>query len=162
MAHASHSNGVRHTTSTARPYLLLAAMLLLSFVSMYVLMYAMVDGLADVYPNRNQTYMAALMTAPMALFELALMRAMYPLARTNAIIAVLALGLLAASFLMIRAQTAIDDRQFLRSMIPHHSGAILMCREADLADAEVKRLCTEIIEAQRREIDQMRAILRRM
>ena len=61
-----------------------------------------------------------------------------------------------------RTQFAIDDRQFIDSMIPHHSGAILMCREADLEDAELLRLCGEIIEAQRREIELMEAIGERL
>jgi uncharacterized protein (DUF305 family) len=56
----------------------------------------------------------------------------------------------------------IDDRQFIDSMIPHHSGAILMCREANLSDAELLALCEEIEVAQRREIEQMQAIAGRL
>lgn len=66
------------------------------------------------------------------------------------------------SFWATRAQAFIDDRQFVDPMIPHHSGAILMCREADIKDAELVRLCGEIIEAQRREIEQMEAIGKRL
>ena len=58
--------------------------------------------------------------------------------------------------------TTIGDTAFLRSMIPHHSGAILMCREASIHDPEIKTLCGEIVEGQRREIDQMKAILSRL
>jgi uncharacterized protein (DUF305 family) len=43
-------------------------------------------------------------------------------------------------------------------MVPHHSGAILMCQEADLTDPELIGLCRQIIEAQRAEIEQMEAI----
>ena len=43
----------------------LIAMAALSFVAMYILMYAMVNTIADVYMNVNQVYMAGLMTAPM-------------------------------------------------------------------------------------------------
>jgi uncharacterized protein (DUF305 family) len=57
---------------------------------------------------------------------------------------------------------AIGDRAFLRSMIPHHSGAILMCEEARLEDPEVRALCKEIIESQQREIDWMQARLESM
>jgi len=46
-------------------------------------------------------------------------------------------------------------------MIPHHSGAILMCREASITDPEIKSLCQMIMEGQQQEIDQMRAILNR-
>jgi uncharacterized protein (DUF305 family) len=47
-------------------------------------------------------------------------------------------------------------------MIPHHSSAILMCREAPITDAEVKTLCQSIIKSQQDEIDQMKAILQRL
>lgn len=42
----------------------------LSFLSMYILMYMMVNEFANVYPNLNQLYMAALMTMPMIFIEL--------------------------------------------------------------------------------------------
>jgi uncharacterized protein (DUF305 family) len=66
------------------------------------------------------------------------------------------------SFALIRTQTTIGDRAFLRSMIPHHSGAILMCSEASISDPEVVALCGQIIKSQRDEIEQMKAILGRM
>lgn len=60
---------------------------------------------------------------------------------------------------MIRAQVAINDRQFLRSMIPHHAGALLMCERNRLRDPELQQLCRDIIASQRREIDLMQAKL---
>ena len=64
-------------------------------------------------------------------------------------------------FVFIRQQMAVGDSQFLRSMIPHHSRAILMCTEASLQDPAIKQLCQAIISSQQREIDQMNAMLRR-
>lgn len=66
----------------------------------------------------------------------------------------------AGCFALIRTQTTIGDREFLRSMIPHHSGAILMCANAHLENPEVKALCREIIASQRREIDRMKVMLK--
>ena len=143
-------------------YLRLLAMTALSFASMYVLMYAMVDRFANVYPNFNQFYMAGLMAAPMVLIELALMGAMYPNKTLNIIIALVSALALIAFFIFIRQQTAIFDRQFLSSMIPHHAGAILMCEKASLKDAEVKELCKSIVSSQQSEIDQMKTILNRL
>jgi uncharacterized protein (DUF305 family) len=65
------------------------------------------------------------------------------------------------SLAAVRQQSLIGDRQFLRSMIPHHSGAILMCREAQLSDPEIKRLCAGIITSQTAEIAQMKKMLGR-
>ena len=131
----------------------------LSFIAMYILMYAMVDRLPNVFNNWNQFYMAALMTAPMVVIELVTMRMMYPKTGLNAAIIIAALVLGALSFIFIRQQTAIGDAQFLRSMIPHHAGAILMCEQASLSNPRVRALCGQIIESQRQEIAQMKALL---
>lgn len=136
-------------------------MLLLSFGAMYVLMYAMVDRLGNAIPNINQFYMAGLMTAPMAVLELLLMGRMYPDKRKNLVIVLGGLVLLLACWFAIRLQAGVGDRQFLKSMIPHHAGAILMCDQATLTDPEVKALCTGIVQAQEEEIAQMKALLDR-
>jgi hypothetical protein len=68
---------MKHAHAGKNHYVHLLIMTVLSFVSMYVLMYAMVDRLANIYPNFNQLYMAGLMTAPMVLIEMAVMGAMY-------------------------------------------------------------------------------------
>ena len=59
-------------------------------------------------------------------------------------------------------QAAIGDKELIRGMIPHHSGAILMCGKAKLSDPELVALCGEIVEAQEREIRQMQAIQDRL
>jgi uncharacterized protein (DUF305 family) len=137
----------------------LAAMAVLSFIAMYILMYAMVDTFADVFPNINQFYMAGLMAAPMVIIELLLMGAMYKNRTANIAIMIASVAALAGFFTLIRTQAAVGDNQFLKSMIPHHSGAILMCQRADVRDAEVKRLCATIIQGQRAEITQMNMLI---
>ena len=140
-------------------YARLALMTAVSFVSMYVLMYSMTNTGRDVYNSLNQLYMAGLMTAPMVVIEMLLMSGMYQNKRLNAV--VMAVSVLAGVvfFTFIRQQVAISDQQFLRSMIPHHSGAILMCEGASLDDRRIKDLCKTIIAGQQAEIDQMRAML---
>jgi peptidoglycan/LPS O-acetylase OafA/YrhL len=135
-------------------------MAVLSFVSMYVLMYAMVNSLGNVFNNLNQVYMAALMAAPMVIIELIVMRAMYHDQKRNAAVIAASLVVGVAAFLLIRFQIDISDRQFLRSMIPHHGAAILMCKQAPISDPDIKRLCERIIASQQSEIDEMRTKLR--
>ena len=149
-------------SSSQSHYGRLLLMILLSFISMYVLIYAMVNSFANVYMNINQVYMAGLMAAPMGAIELALMGmgAMYRDKRMNRLVMAGGIVALAAFWILIRQQTIVSDRQFLRSMIPHHAGAILMCEEAPLQDADIKALCKEIVGSQRTEIDQMKAKLR--
>jgi uncharacterized protein (DUF305 family) len=140
----------------------LLIMAVLSFVAMYIFMYAMVDTIDNVYNNFNQFYMAGLMTAPMVLIELFVMRAMYQDKRRNMLIIAISIIALFGFFLLIRQQTAINDNHFLRSMIPHHGGAILMCEQAPIQDAEIQELCGNIISSQQSEIEQMKAILDRL
>jgi uncharacterized protein (DUF305 family) len=143
-------------------YLQLLIMSVLSFISMYILMYAMVDRFENVYPNFNQFYMAALMTAPMVIIELLLMRSMYKNSTAN--MAILAVGVVALGtfWFMIRDQTAVGDVQFLKSMIPHHAGAVLMCEQAPIEDGAVRELCKSIIASQQEEIAQMKGMLARL
>jgi uncharacterized protein (DUF305 family) len=140
----------------------LAGMAVLSFIAMYILMYAMVDRYSNVYNSINQVYMAGLMTASMVIIELLLMGIMYRNKTANMLIIAGSVIALAGFFLLIRMQTAVADKQFIRSMIPHHSGAILMCERAPLSDAELRKLCEEIIRGQQAEINQMKTVLDRL
>ena len=166
MAHSKEKRTEHHEERNMeygnKQYGYLLIMTLLSFVSMYVFMYAMVDTFANVLPNFNQFYMAGLMTAPMVIIELTLMSAMYHNKKWN--ISIMALGVVALIlfFSFIRWQVAISDEQFVKSMIPHHGGAILMCENASIRDPEIADLCRNIISSQQSEIDQMKAILKRL
>ena len=143
-------------------YIIVPIMATLSFISMYILMYSMVNTFNNIYNNLNQVYMAALMTAPMIIFEVTLMRSMFKKKKWNLLIIAISVVLLVSSFALIREQTAINDEQFIMSMIPHHSSAILMCEQTDIQDSELKELCEAIIVNQQAEIDQMKEILSRM
>lgn len=157
-----HQNSSAKSNMKENHYPKLLIMAILSFVSMYVLMYSMVNTIGNVFNNFNQFYMAGMMTAPMVVFELLLMGSMYPDKRLNVVILLVSLITLVGFFLFIRQQTAIGDNQFLRAMIPHHSGAILMCEQSSLQDPEIQALCDSIVLSQQGEIDQMKAILQRL
>jgi len=122
----------------------------------------MIDGWSDFRNNLNMFYMAVTMWAPMGIFMLATMRGMYRNKAANVPLFILFALLTVGSFWATRTQALVDDHQFVVSMIPHHSGAILMCREAQLNDPQLIELCGEIIAAQRAEIEQMEAILSRL
>ena len=153
---ADHSN---MSGMTENHYRNLWIMAILSFISMYILMYAMVNTTENVFNNVNQFYMAGLMTAPMIPIEIFLMRSMYKDKKRNILIVATSVLVGLAFFFLIRQQGAVSDKQFLRSMIPHHAGAILMCEQAAIQDAELQELCRTIISSQQEEIDQMKAKL---
>jgi hypothetical protein len=86
----------------------------------------------------------------------------YESTKANLAIAAVNVIALVGFFAAIRQQTAISDTQFLKSMIPHHARAILMCGKAPITDPEIKRLCRTIIERPAAGIDQMKAMLARL
>jgi hypothetical protein len=149
-----------HGKEEGKHYSKLAIMAVLSFICMYALMYSMVNRFENVFLNVNQFYMAALMASPMIIIEVLLMRMMYKNKKLNAAIIGISAIALVGFFLLIRKQTEVSDRQFLKSMIPHHSGAILMCQQADIQDPEVRKLCESIIASQQKEIEQMKTKLK--
>lgn len=145
-----------------KSYYYLVTMAVLSFACMYILMYAMVDRFVNVYPNLNQFYMAGLMTAPMVIIEILFMRGMYSNKKWNTAIIILSILVLAILWIFIRQQFLIGDKDFLKSMIPHHAGAILMCEKASIQNSEIKNLCENIKLNQQNEINQMKDILKKI
>lgn len=135
--------------------------LAIDFVIMYLVMYTMIASLDHFELNINNVYMTLMMVAPMAVVMLIGMRSMFPSTRLNWSVVVAAAAVFLASFVAMRTQAAVGDEQFLRSMIPHHSGAILMCEQSAITDPEISALCDQIIQSQKAEIAQMQAILKR-
>jgi uncharacterized protein (DUF305 family) len=122
----------------------------------------MVNKFANVFTNVNQFYMAGLMTMPMLIIEVLLMKQMYKNKRLNMMVILISALALVGFYFGIRKQVGVSDRQFLKSMIPHHAGAILMCNDANITDPEIKKLCEEIIASQEKEIAQMKAKLKEL
>lgn len=156
-----HSHEAHGRASSGKAYGMLGLNLLLSAVVMYLVMFTMIDTTAEFFNNLNNVYMTLMMVSPMAILMLLMMGSMYPNRRLNAVLCVAFAGVFLLSFIGMRTQTLIGDGQFLRSMIPHHSGAVLMCGESSIKDPEIVALCADIVQSQRDEIDQMKAILRR-
>ena len=148
-------------TPTKAPYRSLAVNLAISGVIMYLVMFTMINTTGEFFNNLNFFYMTLMMLAPMAILMLLMMGSMYPNRTLNMTIHAVVAGVFILSFVAIRSQALVGDNQFLRSMIPHHSGAILMCREASLTDPEIVALCGRIKTSQAEEVTQMEQILAR-
>ena len=142
-------------------YASLAVQTVISGIIMYFVMFVMIDSLGSFYNNLNMFYMTLMMVAPMVVLMIIAMRHMFSSKSANMALILGSVAVFLGAFALIRTQTTIGDRAFLRSMIPHHSGAILMCREASLSDPEIVALCNDIIRSQRAEITQMKQILAR-
>lgn len=158
----THPAEPRHAQPSRHHYLMFLINMALSLAVMYFVMFSMIDGWPDFRNNINMLYMALTMVAPMGVIMLATMGGMYMNRAANIVLYVALMALFIGAFAATRQQTRVDDRQFIASMIPHHSGAILMCRESELRDAELRKLCEDITASQRREIEQMKAIKDRL
>jgi uncharacterized protein (DUF305 family) len=135
------------------------AMILTSTVIMYGLMYLNTYALDHVFFSESRVYMALYMGAVMAVVMLAFMLGMYTNKRANAVILVGAALVFAVSLWLLRSQATIADVSWMRAMIPHHSIAILTSERANISDPRVRELADGIIEAQRKEIAEMKALI---
>src|SRR6266542_4361103 len=128
-----------------RHYALLGLNLIVSAIIMYFVMFTMIWSFADLFNNLNTFYMALMMVSPMAILMVLMMSMMYPDRKMNLIIYAGFAVIFVLALIGMRVQSGVGDRQFLRSMIPHHSGAVLMCSKAQIHDPEIKQLCGNII-----------------
>ena len=160
--HGTSGEAMNDPAMMRRHYGMLALNLAISLAIMYFVMFAMINSLGEFIQHINFLYLALMMWAPMGSLMLLMMSSMYRDKTLNLVLHGLFALVFILSFIGIRQQGLVGDRQFLRSMIPHHSGAILMCREAKLKDPAIVDLCqNNIIPSQRQEVDEMKALLAR-
>ena len=136
-----------------------AAMIATSTVVMFGLMYSTAYRLDHVWFSQTRFWMALYMGAAMAIIMLAFMLGMYEDRKKNVAIFAGAAVVLVAALFLARSQATVSDVSWMKAMIPHHSIAILTSERADLTDPRVRALADEIIEAQRREIAEMEALI---
>ena len=149
--------------SKSNVYTTFILMLAASFVAMYITMYLNTYELDHVYFSLTRFYMVCLGISAMALIMFFFMRKMYQNKQKNLGIIVGSIGLFFAALGLVRAQSPIvGDVLWMRAMIPHHSIAILTSERADIKDPEVKKLAESIISAQKKEIEEMKTMIKRL
>jgi hypothetical protein len=140
-------------------YVRFLTMIATSTVVMYGLMYLNTYALSHVYFSETRLYMAVVMGATMAIVMLLFMRGMYRNRAVNALLLGASALAIVVGLWLVRSQMTVDDASWMRAMIPHHSIAILTSERARITDPRVRTLADQIIEAQRREIDEMSRLL---
>ena len=130
-----------------------------STVIMFGMMYLNVYSIDHLFFSRTRVFMALMMGAVMAIIMLLFMWKMYENKTLNKIILGVSVLVFAGSLFMVRSQTTVSDVAWMKAMIPHHSIAILTSKRANLKDPEVKKLANDIIEAQDKEIEQMKKLI---
>ena len=141
------------------PYRRFGAMVTVSTVVMFGLMYLNTYELDHVFFSETRLYMAVLMGAVMAVVMLAFMTHMLQNRKANTIIAVGSALTFAVTLWLVRSQATVDDVSYMKAMIPHHSIAIMTSRRAGIEDPRVRKLADGIIDAQVREIAEMKQLI---
>jgi len=144
-------------------YTKFVGMLAASFVAMYITMYLNTYEWDHVWFSLTRFYMVCLGIAAMAIIMFVAMRGMYKNKKKNIAIVLGSIVLFVSALTLVREQkSTVGDVLWMKAMIPHHSIAILTSKRADIKDPEAKKLAEEIIEAQLREIAQMKKIIYRL
>ena len=143
-------------------YAKFGAMIGVSTVVMFGLMYLNTYALDHVYFSETRAYMALVMGASMAIIMLAFMLGMYSKRAFNAAIFLGSVIIFAGALWLVRSQATVEDVSWMKAMIPHHSIAILTSERAHIIDPRVRKLADGIIETQRREIGEMKALIQEL
>lgn len=138
------------------------AMIVTSTVVMFVLMYLNTYVLDHVEFSQTRLWMALVMGAAMTLIMLAFMWGMYENPRLNIAIVGASIAVFAIALWLVRSQKTVGDIAYMRAMIPHHSIAIMTSERAHIKDPEVRKLADGIIDAQVREIAEMKRYIARL
>lgn len=139
-----------------------AAMIATSTVVMFGLMYLNTYVIDQVEFSQTRAWMAVVMGAVMAIIMIGFMWGMYPNRRANLGIVAGAIVVFAGALWLVRSQQTVDDVSYMKAMIPHHSIAIMTSKRAHIRDPEVRRLADGIIDAQVREIAEMKRMIARL
>ncbi|WP_122647109.1 DUF305 domain-containing protein [Enterococcus mediterraneensis] len=143
-------------------YVKFLVMILVSTIVMFGMMYLNVFSIDHIFFSQTRIYMALMMGAAMAIIMLLFMWKMYENKKANIGILVVSALIFCLSLFLVRSQATIKDTDWMKAMIPHHSIAVLTSNRANLEDPEVKELAEEIIDAQEREIQQMKEMIKRL
>ena len=137
----------------------LAAMIVASTVAMFGLMYLNTYALEHVFWSETRAWMALVMGSAMAIIMLGFMLDMYGNRALNLAILVGAISVFAGALWIVRSQATVDDVDYMKAMIPHHSIAVMTSKRARISDARVRKLADEIVDSQQREIAEMKYLL---
>lgn len=142
-----------------KSYARFGAMIATSTAAMLGLMYLNVYRADHVFFSETRLYMAIMMGAAMAIIMMAFMWKMHPDRRINAGVVVGSALIFGTSLWLVRSQQTIEDVAWMKAMIPHHSIAILTSERANITDPRTRKLADQIIESQRKEIAEMKALI---
>ena len=135
------------------------AMIATSIVTMFVLKYSNVWAADHVFFSQTRMWMALMMGMAMVVIMLGFMWGMYRTRTTKLVVMGVAIAGFFLFLFLARSQRTVDDEAWMKAMIPHHSIAVLTSERARISDPRVRKLADGIIEAQVKEIAEMKLLL---
>ncbi|WP_102960588.1 DUF305 domain-containing protein [Mangrovicella endophytica] len=136
-----------------------AAMIATSTIVMFGLMYLNTFAFDHVFFSQTRAWMALLMGAAMAFIMIGFMWGRYPKKGANLAILAVSVVVFAGALWLVRSQETVSDVSYMKAMIPHHSIAIMTSERAHIRDPRVRDLADGIIDAQVREIGEMKSLI---
>jgi len=140
-------------------YAKFASMVVVSTFVMFGLMYLNTYGIDHLWFSQMRAWMALLMGAAMTAIMMSFMWSMYKSAGINQSILAASAVVFILALWFARSQQTVDDISYMKAMIPHHSIAILTSERAHISDPRVRKLADGIIQAQVREIREMKLLI---
>ncbi len=125
----------------------------------FALLYLKTHSADHLYWSETRFYMALVMGGAMTVVLTAFMFRVYGSTAVNLVVLAAGAIVFGGSLYLVRSQDTIDQVDWMREMIPHHSTAILTSRRASISDERVRQLAEEIIRTQQQQIEQMRQLI---
>ena len=115
--------------------------------------------LSDLYLSKTLVYSALLMASNMCILEILMFYDYSGIIKLNLLLIFVVLSLFIV--MLLRNQVWIEDNDWLRRMISHHSTALTTSHKIleRTSNPQIKKLATDIIETQEREITLMKNLL---
>ena len=145
--------------SSLKPYITLLISLVISYVVMFAIMFSRGNEWSNLFISLNQVYMTGLMISTMLIIMLLTMGSMFTNKTLNLVLLASGVALVFMFWTLVRNQIGVGNQQFLRSMIPHHAAAILVCQQSSLTNPRIEELCVEIVKTQKEEIAIMKELM---
>ena len=119
-----------------------------SFMIMYVVMFLNMVDISHYHTSATRIYMGILMVSPMAVVTMLMMGKIYPNKKLNSAIIISSILVFGIVLTTLSTQTPVNDVQYMKALIPHHSSAFMKSEHANIQDREVKKLSQQIMKSQ--------------
>lgn len=143
-------------------YQKLFSITVISIIVMYLILFFNIDKPKHFELSLSRLYLTLAIVCPIIWMFIITMRADFYKRWLNTTISLFTIAVFVASIWALRTQKFVDDAQYLKEMIPSHSAEVDVSKHATISDSHVKSLSEKIVKRNEEEIQEMKAILKRI